>query len=1150
MAQLKQIQMVFPLKNFGDLPQTPSNVTTCIEAMRGYGRCHTTRNFQPSERWGIRRGDIAIAIGESGKAVAFRVGREYQITPDLAADTNYQEEWAKTEKHSAKYLKQLSQTNPDNLWGLKMQPLGDWIDGEIKPFPTQPDQTHWARVVPGNSGYEVSSQGDKRFSALYARLSDGRTIEEAYQLDVKGYRIQGDDWRLGKGKAPLAPLTPEQAYLEYRTLWQQWTIENPQAFQELVEISKGKILTDRYASSPISQARALADLVNEAKTPTQAKHYELVSKQGTIRSEQHSHPRRSIPLTTTAPFAPASPDQITQLEPHQIFVFGANTEYRHGAFGAKQALKFGAKYRGMQPYAGQTYAIVTKNLSNAENRSLRSVPLEAIDRQIHQLCRFAKTLPNKEFLVTKIGCGAGGYTEAEIGALWLNKEIPTNIRLPQAFIDVIQSATEQQAVSQEITKPTNPLIKLKPLNAQAARHMKKDIEMGELATQFIGYAASSKASSTENYRQAWAEIGLANTGKYTSADIVMVSGNGPWRAAEAEIQKTFEQKYKPLLAQAIAAKASFVVGDAAGTDRLVQHYLQSQGCQISANPKGFMQAKSPNRDVSLTAPETLTNQGLDIQLRKLEFNRFKPNEGTIQYDLSTHNAGDGLESFRFDKASRTWTHFSRLDDDGAPIVYHSIPQTAVKTRLDQLESWKAACTQSETLSLKDWVQAAESTNLTDQSSLLDRLQDLISPTARTARLFLEPETANALGINLDTTGTVKGLESVTFSNQGWEICKASYTCPLTQRQYLEETALLEINFTQTQQFNPSKPPILLACDGACSMKHQKQQYPGGWGTFIQYPNGKEVELSGYALKTTNNRMETTALIEGLRELYSNSEEALRFSDHPIKVIADSQYVINVATEKKKAHENKDLWAEYKALSRDRIQEFEWVEGHSGHRLNERADALATQQRDIAKTILDTQTTTETATQPTHLQPQPQPSTTLTELPQKYPVYLSLVQNEVNVHEQWLDCKAHIHGQSKAESKLCKTANEVEQTLKKWNKELPQFDASLSGSPDQLSQKLLEAIRISYEKIEPSDEPVKLPIGNKPQQWIALVHPNGYCSVRNEAKRTTLIGNCFTTEVEVPLSKKSAAQFEQMPRELRSTQIESPNKPTPQGFDFD
>lgn len=55
------------------------------------------------------------------------------------------------------------------------------------------------------NGYEVSTKGDPRFSALIAKLPDGRTIEEAYQLDIKGYRSLGSDWRLGKGKPPKEP---------------------------------------------------------------------------------------------------------------------------------------------------------------------------------------------------------------------------------------------------------------------------------------------------------------------------------------------------------------------------------------------------------------------------------------------------------------------------------------------------------------------------------------------------------------------------------------------------------------------------------------------------------------------------------------------------------------------------------------------------------------------------------------------------------------------------------------------------------------------------------------------------------------------------------------------------------------------------------
>jgi len=119
----------------------------------------------------------------------------------------------------------------------------------------------WARYA--ESGYEVSSAGDKRFSALNARLKDGRTIEEAYQLDIKGYRSQGDNWRLGKGKKPLNNITPEDSWSKYKSLWEQFLNENPDLKQDLAQKALGKPLTDKFAETDVSQARALAEILNE-----------------------------------------------------------------------------------------------------------------------------------------------------------------------------------------------------------------------------------------------------------------------------------------------------------------------------------------------------------------------------------------------------------------------------------------------------------------------------------------------------------------------------------------------------------------------------------------------------------------------------------------------------------------------------------------------------------------------------------------------------------------------------------------------------------------------------------------------------------------------------------------------------------------------
>lgn len=119
----------------------------------------------------------------------------------------------------------------------------------------------WAKYH--SRGYEVSSQGDTRFSALYAKLTDGRTIEEAYQLDVKGYRAISNNWRDGKGNRPYNEKTRAELWAEYLELWREWVLDNAALFEELRVVAMHKVLTDKFATSDINQARALATLIRE-----------------------------------------------------------------------------------------------------------------------------------------------------------------------------------------------------------------------------------------------------------------------------------------------------------------------------------------------------------------------------------------------------------------------------------------------------------------------------------------------------------------------------------------------------------------------------------------------------------------------------------------------------------------------------------------------------------------------------------------------------------------------------------------------------------------------------------------------------------------------------------------------------------------------
>jgi len=132
-------------------------------------------------------------------------------------------------------------------------------------------------------------------------------------------------------------------------------------------------------------------------------------------------------------------------------------------------------------------------------------------------------------------------------------------------------------------------------------------------------------------------------------------------------------------------------------------------------------------------------------------------------------------------------------------------------------------------------------------------------------------------------------------------------------------------------------------DGACS----GNPGPGGWGVVLRC-KGNEKELCGGEKETTNNRMELTAVISGLK--------ALKF---PCKVTitTDSKYVVDGITKgwaeswrangwrkkDKKPALNPDLWNELlDELSKHEVS-FVWVKGHAGHPENERCDALAVSQ---------------------------------------------------------------------------------------------------------------------------------------------------------------------------------------------------------------
>ncbi|MDK4680686.1 ribonuclease HI [Kingella negevensis] len=133
--------------------------------------------------------------------------------------------------------------------------------------------------------------------------------------------------------------------------------------------------------------------------------------------------------------------------------------------------------------------------------------------------------------------------------------------------------------------------------------------------------------------------------------------------------------------------------------------------------------------------------------------------------------------------------------------------------------------------------------------------------------------------------------------------------------------------------------VYLYTDGAC----KGNPGVGGWGALLRY-GSHEKELFGSEVDTTNNRMELTAIIEGLAQLTRPCH---------VVICTDSQYVKNGMeswihgwkkngwkTASKQPVKNETLWRRLDELAAQHQIEWTWVRGHTGHPENERADELA------------------------------------------------------------------------------------------------------------------------------------------------------------------------------------------------------------------
>ncbi len=155
----------------------------------------------------------------------------------------------------------------------------------------------------------------------------------------------------------------------------------------------------------------------------------------------------------------------------------------------------------------------------------------------------------------------------------------------------------------------------------------------------------------------------------------------------------------------------------------------------------------------------------------------------------------------------------------------------------------------------------------------------------------------------------------------------------------------------------TEPEVLLYCDGACS----PNPGVGGWGVVLLAQRPGDLaplrkELSGAEAESTNNRMELTAALNGLR--------ALKRPTH-VRIITDSQYVKNAFTQGwieswqrngwktagKSPVKNVDLWQGLIQAMKTHSIQWLWVRGHCSTEENNRCDEMAVQARlDLVQTL--------------------------------------------------------------------------------------------------------------------------------------------------------------------------------------------------------
>ena len=129
---------------------------------------------------------------------------------------------------------------------------------------------------------------------------------------------------------------------------------------------------------------------------------------------------------------------IHYLNKDQIFVFGSNTQGRHGKGAALTArVKFGAIYGKSDGIQGKSFAIITKDLTKKVHSSRTT---SQVISQIDKLYKYAILHPDKEFIIA-YKCGdhnLNAYSSHDMAKMFASRDIPSNIVFDKLFYELVE----------------------------------------------------------------------------------------------------------------------------------------------------------------------------------------------------------------------------------------------------------------------------------------------------------------------------------------------------------------------------------------------------------------------------------------------------------------------------------------------------------------------------------------------------------------------------------------------------------------------------------------------------------------------------------------------------------------------------------------